>query len=267
MLFKNKPCEKCGNKYDAALEECPKCHQKDGNFRNLGVPKNVLFLSIWQQILLFLVGFALGGYLLFEIIFIGIFSPQIKDKNTLIFTVICFVYLSIFISSMIVISPKIKHFLKSFKNWDTYLYGVGYAVTIFAFSTLAGILSQYVFGASTNVNQTNINSFVFTNPLLAIFFVGILGPITEELCYRVGLYSLVRRLNVYAAFFVTMFVFAIIHLDFQKGDLLNELQNLPSYLIAGFIFSLAYEHKGPVASMIAHIIYNSLVIIITLLGR
>ena len=61
MLFKRKRCEKCGKTYDSTFSECPKCHQKDGNFRKLGIPKSISWLEPWQQIALFISGFVFGA--------------------------------------------------------------------------------------------------------------------------------------------------------------------------------------------------------------
>lgn len=95
--------------------------------------------------------------------------------------------------------------------------------------------------------------------------MGVIGPICEEFTYRVGLYSIARRLNKYVAIAFSTIVFALIHFSFTSSDIVNELINLPSYLAGGIIFGIAYEHKGPACSMTAHICYNLFSLIVVLL--
>ena len=121
-----------------------------------------------------------------------------------------------------------------------------------AFSSIISIFHE----VSDNVNQTAAIEYAQNYPIIAFFVVGIIGPVCEELTYRVGLYSFLRRINKYLAFTVTTIIFAFIHFNFDAADIVNELWSLPSYLLAGFILTLAYEHRGPACSMTAHVLYN-----------
>ena len=55
---------------------------------------------------------------------------------------------------------------------------------------------------------------------------------------------------------MTVIVFAFIHFDFDAADMANELWAIPSYIVAGAVLTLAYEHRGPACSMTAHVLYN-----------
>ena len=70
----------------------------------------------------------------------------------------------------------------------------------------------------------------------------ILAPFAEEMTYRIGLFSALKRVNLILAFIVTALVFGLIHFDlsgviqgFNTGTegsrkyAINELCNLPLY--------------------------------------
>ena len=53
-----------------------------------------------------------------------------------------------------------------------------------------------------------------------------------------------------------MFFFAMIHFTFDAANMVEELWSFPSYLLSGFLLTLAYEHRGPACSITAHVSYN-----------
>lgn len=268
MLFKNKPCEKCGNYYDPTFEECPLCKTKDAKFEERNIPKKVAWLSAWQQILIFLVGFAFGGMLFFQLLFSKIFATTIQNNEVLgTFLVISLSYVAIFVTEILIMLPRAKHFLSHFKNYDSYLYGIAYAATIYAVSIVVALIMTYGFGATTNGNQGRVETYFDAYPFVSFIIMGIIGPICEEMAFRVGLYSFVRRLNKYVAILVSTLAFIVIHMSFDPETIVNELLNIPSYAVAGILFAIAYEHKGPACSMTAHIVYNSASLILMLIAK
>ena len=79
---------------------------------------------------------------------------------------------------------------------------------------------------------------------------------------RVGLFTLAKRFNHVLAYIVTALVFGLIHFNwaaFGAGDsalLINELLNLPDYVLAGLIMCALYDKCGFAASATAHIVNN-----------
>ena len=81
--------------------------------------------------------------------------------------------------------------------------------------------------------------------------------------YRVGLFSFLMRTKRWLAYMVTIIVFAFIHFDFtsiltgiQTGvwdTLINEILNLPEYMMAGAVLCVLYDTCGLSASIIAHV--------------
>ena len=258
MLFRNTKCPNCEAYHDPTLKECPKCNKSNELYKLNRVPKRVTFMHPVAQVAMFLIGFAYVGMLLTEIIFaFFIRGMDIEDANYRSALLLTFTYLAMFAGLISVpLFTRRKLFLSKFTNGIDYIYGIAFAVTVIAAGTLVNALTSLVHTPADNVNQTAVVSIATNYPLIGIFIMGLVGPICEELTYRVGLYSFLRRINKYLAFAVTTIIFAFIHFNFDATDIVNELWSLPSYLLAGFILTLAYEHRGPACSMTAHVLYN-----------
>ena len=258
MLIKNKKCTNCETYYDPTLEKCPGCHKHNELYLNREINDKIAYMHPIAQIGLFLAGFSLAGMLIAEII-CALFIRQIADDSMKNVLLLVTTYLVMFVGlSTIVLTTRRKHFFSKYKRGLDYIYGIGYAITVILAASLVGALLSLFHTAADNNNQTVAIGIAKSYPLLAFVIMGILGPICEELTYRVGLYSFLRRINKYLAFAVTIVVFALIHFDFMAEDLVNELWALPSYIISGAILTLAYEHRGPACSMTAHVVYNTI---------
>ena len=257
MLFRNKKCPNCETYYEPTLEKCPGCHKTNELYLNREITNKIVFMHPIAQIGMFLAGFALAGMLVGELIisnFVVLIPGDDVLKQTLL---LLFTYLSMLGGlAAIVLTTRRKHFFSKYKRGLDYVYGIGYAITIVLVSMIIGAIITIFHTPADNNNQAAAVAVAKNYPIIAFFLLGFLGPICEELTYRVGLYSFFRRINKYLAFGVTIVVFALIHFDFGAEDIINELWSLPSYLISGFILTLAYEHRGPACSMTAHVLYN-----------
>ena len=260
MLINSKKCSNCDSYYDPTLNECPHCHKSNELYAERKVSDKIVFFDFRAQIGLFLVGFAYAGMLLAEFIvafFIGWLNIDELFMKTL---VLLFTYLMMLGGlAVIVLTTRREEFLSKYKRPLDYIYGVVYAITIVVVSMMLSSLISIFHTAEDNTNQEAAVSIAKNYPIIAFFIIGLLGPICEELTYRVGLYSFFRRINKYLAFAIAVVVFAFIHFDFTAfgtSKIVEELWALPSYLISGFILTLAYEHRGPACSMTAHVLYN-----------
>ena len=256
MLLRSKKCPNCGSYYDPTLEKCPGCHKHNELYLNREITNKIVFMHPVAQIGLFLAGFALAGMLIAELIALP-FIRSIEDavfKQTIGLLI---TYIFMFAGLLtIILTTRSKHFFSKYKRGLDYVYGVGYAITIVIASMILGTIISLFHDVADNANQSTANAIAKSYPIIAFFLLGFLGPICEELTYRAGLYSFFRRINKYAAFAITIVVFALIHFDFTSDNIVNELWNLPSYILAGSILTLAYEHRGPACSMTAHVLYN-----------
>ena len=78
----------------------------------------------------------------------------------------------------------------------------------------------------------------------------------------------VSRKNRWFAYLVASVIFGLIHFDFEAtgSELINELWNIPSYIISGVILCRAYEkHNCISTSIIAHAINNGVAILSVIL--
>lgn len=257
MLFKDIKCPNCEAYHDPTLEKCPECNNSNELFKLNRVPKRVVFLHPICQVAMFIIGFAYAGMYLAELFFASFIRGMDADniyKSTLLMT--C-TYLLMFVGLMAVpLFSRRKLFFGKFTNGIDYIYGLAYAITVLAAGALLNALISIAHTPADNVNQTNVELIATNYPLVGIFIMGIIGPICEELTYRVGLYSFLRRINKYLAFALTMFFFAMIHFTFDAANMVEELWSFPSYLLSGFLLTLAYEHRGPACSITAHVSYN-----------
>jgi membrane protease YdiL (CAAX protease family) len=96
-------------------------------------------------------------------------------------------------------------------------------------------------------------------PALSILFFGLIGPIVEEITYRVGLFGLAKRVNRVFAYIIVPIVFGFIHFDFESigtDRFLNEIFNMPTYILGGLALAFLYDRFGFAASTTTHILNN-----------
>lgn len=256
MLLNSKKCSNCAGYYDPTLNECPACHKTNELYEQRRVPDSIMFYHPIAQIGLFLAGFAYVGMLLSKIIvalfFKDMFTGVLQNALLSLFTYI------LMLGALLVIcfTSRRKTFIKKFSRPFDYLFGLGYAAGIFITGYLISLIVG-IFYNDPNTNQVTAESIITNYPIIAIFLIIFLGPICEELTYRVGLYSFLRRINKVLAIIVTTVIFALIHYDFTAENYIAELWSLPSYLSCGLILAFAYEHHGPACSITAHMVYNA----------
>ena len=258
MLFKDINCPNCHTYHDPTLSKCPNCHKDNELFKLNRVPKRVAFLHPIAQVALFIIGFAYVGMLIAELFFLIVLQVETGTgdvyKNVLLNLL---TYLAMFAGLIsVILFTRRSYFFSKFTNGVDYLYGLAYAITVIALCTVLNILLSFIGPAQDNANQSAAVIMINNYPLLTFFMIGFLGPVCEELTYRVGLYSFLRRINKWAALAITTVVFALIHFDFQATDIVVELWSLPTYLLSGAILTYAYEHRGPACSISAHMTYN-----------
>ena len=264
MLFKSKKCSNCFVYYDPTLEQCPACHKENELCTQRSFPSNIVFFHSTAQIGLFLCGFAYIGMLISEILASACLSGM-KDSSLRTALVLLTSYLMMFGALLtICFTTRRKSFLKKFTRWPDYLFGLAYAGGIFGAGLIISSIVT-IFYQGVNNNQNAAIDLINNYPIIATFVTCLLGPICEELTYRVGLYSFFRRINKVLAFIVVIAIFAMIHFDFTASDIVGELWSLPSYLACGAILTIAYIHRGPACSMTAHVVYNTIAMLMVIL--
>lgn len=221
------------------------------------------------RLTLFLIGF-LGLDILtiiLQLIFNVIFPEWfVKDSPTQIvglstLNAVRYVFLTIGLIALLL--PRLKIIINKFKSFKTILLGIGFGIALIGITRVYSLVISDFVELEINANEEAAESMIFAYPFLSIIVLGILGPVCEEVTYRYGLFGLFNKKAKILAYIITPLVFALIHFDFT-GNLLIELVNMPSYIIAGILLCYVYDKYGFGASVIAHIA-NNLFAIITIL--
>lgn len=279
-MFKKVICPACQNPIDGEEYVCPYCHHKNEKKR-----KNhaLTMIPFWRQLILFLVGFAFFQVFasVFSVIVFGLAFAEYGEgtfayynfvtsakSSALINFVSYFVVFGVLSAILILDAYKL---VRSFKNWRAVIAGVIGLGAILLFNMVySTVLSLTGLTIADNANENNINDIVALYPILSIIVFGLLGPICEEITYRVGLFSFFSRINKVLAYVLTIIVFAFIHFDFTSTTMINELLNMPLYGFAAFVFCYLYDHYGFAGSVYAHVSNNLLsitTVIINTIGK
>ncbi len=279
IYFGKQRCPDCGYEYDKTHSACPHCGRRNDD-RGASFFDHMLHIHPLKQmgfVLLSLVGLFLLVQISGAIAGATYLSSHpgaatedltayLRSAEGLFWTDIP-AYIVLFVAMAALLFFDWKPLLKSFAHWKPYVWGVGGFLAILAFTVLYNLSLSGIYSAlgrpmpgSTNENQSLLNLMIMFNPAVCIIIFGIIGPFTEELGYRVGLFGLASRLGKALGYVVGTIVFALIHFDFGAfGDpaaLERELITLPSYLFSGFAFSFLYARGGFAASYTAHMINN-----------
>lgn len=166
-------------------------------------------------------------------------------------------YSIVFVTLISVIFTDIpKRFLPAFKKWQPYVIGIGIGASIIIFDIVYITFVNLFYTAETSANESVIRNVIDVYPIASVFLFGIIGPLCEELTYRVGLFGLLKRVNRALAYVVTGLVFGFLHFSFTSSDIINELIFLPSYIVPGVALAVAYDLFDLPCAWTAHCVNN-----------
>ena len=140
MLFGRKNCSECGSNYDIVEATCPACGHKNEEFIARGISKTVIWLPIYTQILLFVIGWA--GLMALGVIveLIIIYVPNTLrdvDKLMLINTIR---YLGVAMGMTGLLIPHLKKFKAHFSKAKPYLLGLAGGAALIAAQVIINII-------------------------------------------------------------------------------------------------------------------------------
>lgn len=273
MLRFTKTCNYCNETYDSFLEKCPHCEEINSDPVVKKETKTAIY-PWWKQLLFFFTGWLgfniIGDALIFVLALFGLNTSANINYTA---------YILLITTMTFIIWTDFHPLFKSFKSWKPFVFGILGYIAILIFDTGYGIFSSTIMSLiniekTINTNEAAVRSVVATYPLMSLLVFGVVGPICEELTYRVGCFGFLRRVNIVVAYIVSTILFALIHfqekaitnfITNQSGEnlynLINEIINLPSYLFAGAVFAFLYHKWGFAASMTCHITNNSIQIV------
>ena len=175
-------------------------------------------------------------------------------------------YAFLFITLVLIIGFNCKNFIKSLKNYKSYIYGIAFGILLIlvpmAYSNFVNLFYQ----SNISENESQLHSMMMAYPALSVIFIGIIGPVCEELIYRLGIFESIGKPR-WIAYLVSIIVFALMHFQPTSENIINELINLPSYLLSGLILALAYDKCNIATSMTAHMINNLFSVIVFIISK
>lgn len=160
--------------------------------------------------------------------------------------------------------PKIKFWIK---DWRPYVFGLFLGAFVVMFDIFYVQFINLFYPLGTGGNETSVRSVIDIYPVASVFIIGLIGPLCEELAYRVGLFGLLRKVNLVLAYAITGIVFGFLHFDYMSGDIAQEFILLPCYIVPGMVFSLGYQLYGLPCSFVAHATNNLYAVIMQIISK
>lgn len=267
MLFNKKKCPNCQSEYDVVEATCPACGKENEEVNKLRINQNIVWLPWVRQLILFLIG-ALGlqiAAIILSVIVARTMGTDLNARLTINFTA----YVLTAIALIMALFPLYKKVLPSFKKWVPYVAGIIGAIAVLVCNAIYGSFIRNV-ETTKNANETLARDMILAYPVVATIMTALLGPVVEELTYRVGLFTLLKRVHTALAYVGTAIIFALIHFNFEAigtAEITNELINLPYYFGAGLTLSYLYDKFGLASSLTAHISNNLFTTLVVLVMR
>jgi membrane protease YdiL (CAAX protease family) len=282
--FRSEICTQCGKKFDPCRGKCPNCGKESVDFNEVKGFATMTPMGWGKELALFLTGWAGLQLLMLAMELIALatvkgayvsaglsgasLSAALKsfEGSVTFYEVIDFsAYVILFCLMLVILDKDLYRLTKKFKEGKTY-FGLIFGVGIMGFSMIYGIIVRSCGLDTTNNNQSIINDMVADSPLLCLVIFGLIGPFVEELTYRVGLFGILKRVNVYFAYILVAIIFGLIHFDWQNPTI-TEWVYLPDYMISGVLFAFVYDKFGFGASYLAHAFNNFTSIFFTILAN
>jgi len=282
--FHSEICTQCGKKYDPCRGNCPNCGKESVDFAEVKGFAHMTPMGWGKELTLFLTGLVGLQLLMLAMQLIamattkgayesaGLSGASLKAAlqsftgSVTFYEVVDFsAYVILFCIMLVILDKDLYRLTEKFKTGRSY-YGLICGVGIMFFSMFYGIIVQMSGLKGNNNNQSIINDVVADSPLLSLVIFGLIGPFVEELTYRVGLFGILKRVNVYFAYIMTAIIFGLIHFDWQNPTAL-EWAYLPDYMISGVLFALVYDKFGFAASFLAHAGNNFFSLLLSILAN
>ncbi|MDO5330341.1 MAG: type II CAAX endopeptidase family protein [Bacillota bacterium] len=267
--FHRTTCAECGESYDSTMSGCPHCHARNAELGESTRFRNDLHVDWIYNIAFLLVG--LIGFQIIGTIVQLFISPYYQsgalseNEANMMVNGIAYGFLFVVLALMVYFSRSWREYLRSYCSLKTWGVAVLGFLGLLAASVIWNLIKQLLVESSgDNANQSTIVDLVKLFPAASVLVFGILGPLCEEITYRSGLFSLLKRVNRPFAYIVSAFIFGSIHFDWSclanisenYSNFLNELVNLPDYIFAGVILAFVYDRWGIGASSGAHAFNN-----------
>lgn len=257
--------------------------KKDGEDSRVFFKPSALneWLPLWEKWAFFFLGF-IGLQVLSLLISLLLSLTPVREDASLsssLLNFLCYLLLTLFVLAFLFFDGRktYKRFAKEFTEWKTYAYAVmGFVLILvvnYAFNaiyTAAGVTS---YGDSEN--QQAIIGALGSSPALMVIATCLFAPFVEEFTYRIGLVDTIGHKNRIVGIVFSAIIFGAIHFDWTSllsylvdrstvpyETILNELLNLPVYVLSGAALAFTYAKSGKISSsMMGHFLNNTLSVI------
>ncbi len=177
---------------------------------------------------------------------------------------------------LVVFIPVIFKSLKQQKPlkiilWSILLLVINFSLTIFCRFSENNLIAYLGLTNKTNLNsqmlQSQLESPTMWKMVYSAISIGIIGPLIEEISYRICLFGTLRKNHRILSHLITAFLFGFQHISmavilFNKPE---EFVYIFSYMVTSLVWTIAYAKlKTPVPGIACHMLNNSLSIIFSI---
>lgn len=261
VYFSKRKCESCGYEYDPTMYNCPNCQNRNADLETSNRFLNDIHVDWYFNLTFFLVGL-IGLSVIGTIVLIFIQAYDPSGNSNSLYAFYTYAILFVVLGAILYFAKGYKEVFKSFSKWQSYVFGLAGAAAMVILSVFLSLIVELIApGTGSNTNQNTVVNITVAYPVASIIILGIIGPLCEELTYRVGLFGLLKRVSRPIAYIGTAIVFGFIHFDFEcfydgSTAIAREFLNLPSYMISGLVMAFLYDRFGFGASSCAHMFNN-----------
>ena len=247
------------------LSEENNIHNIDDEKSNIDINNNPhLNMGLAKLISIFVIGFV--GLLVIEIL-VELFLSQFSLSKAKFDGIKLFVSFGLILLCLnLVIGKDIKHFKNDYKEWKKFVIGVLIGLIIvmvsISYTHIINLFRPY----EVNDNESRLRAIIDVFPVLSVIFMCFVGPLCEELTYRVGLFNIFYK-KKWLAYVLATLVFTFMHFSFDSSDIIGELINLPIYLFCAFALTFSYDKFGLASSLSAHTVNNLYAVIAILVAK
>lgn len=202
----------------------------------------------WKKILLVLFIYFIVQSLIVVIV-VDVIGEETANLIALLVSLVIFTYMY---------WKELKRDLKEFaKNYRKYLLKIVIYLTILVlFSLVYKVVMNLIFSITDTSNNQNIITMFKNNPIPMIILVVLVGPIVEELVFRLTFKKYVRSKNLY--YVLSIIFFTLPHLA-SVTNFQTFLIEFPPYAFLGFMFAKIYYDTNNIHNAIILHILNNLI--------
>ena len=221
-------------------------------------------IKLWKKITLFLTGcigisiLAVFAGLIFYFVPMG----EVEKDGAVSFVT----YTALILSLAAILNTDIFKLKIDLSKWKNWLIGIGIGAAMIIFPIIYTTIVSTFYEYHINGNEESLRDIIDVYPVASVLIFGIVGPVCEELTYRVGLFGALSK-KKWVAYLVSIIIFAMVHFTFTADNIYDELVNLPVYVASGALLAFAYDQFGLAASLSAHITNNLYAVLVSIIGK